>query len=127
MNIIVILLLLTTVEQFAVDVYLPSLPAMTDYFGVDNAYLQMTLSLYLLGFALSPLLFGPLTDYYGRRKILMSGLIIFVLASLVCSITSSITLLLLARLCQGIGSGAIVVANQSMVRDSFNGKQLAIE
>lgn len=126
MNIIVILLLLTTVEQFAVDVYLPSLPAMTDYFSVDNAYLQMTLSLYLLGFALSPILFGPLTDYYGRRKILMSGLIIFVLASLVCSMTSSITLLLLARLCQGIGSGAIVVANQSMVRDSFSGKQLAI-
>lgn len=125
MPVITFILLFTTIEQVAIDVYLPSLPVMTDYFGVDASLLQATLSLYLLGFALSPLIFGPLCDRYGRRKIITIGIGIYCVSSFVCMITHSIWTLLLARLSNGIGSGAIGVANQAMARDSFTGVHLA--
>lgn len=122
--IVPLILLLTTIEQFAIDVYLPSLPAMSDAFMVTPSVVQLTLTLYLLGFALSPLLFGPMSDRYGRRKILLAGMSVFLLASIVCAISPWINALLVARLLQGVGSGAIVVCSQSMVRDCFQGKRL---
>lgn len=119
-----VILFLTTVEQVAVDVYLPSLPAMTDYFGVPSSYLQNTLTLYLLGFGLSPLLLGPISDRYGRRPILIAGLCVYLFASLLCTLSNHIYWLLCGRLLQGIASGGIVVANSAMSRDCYRGKEL---
>lgn len=119
-----IILFLTTVEQIAVDVYLPSLPAMTEYFQPPTSYLQHTLTLYLLGFALSPLIFGPISDRYGRRPVLLFNLILYLIASLVCAFAGQINWLLGGGLINGIAGGGIVVANAAMSRDCYRGKAL---
>ncbi|WP_367608251.1 multidrug effflux MFS transporter [Legionella sp. W05-934-2] len=119
-----VILFLTTVEQFAVDLYLPSLPAMTNYFGAPASYLQQTLTLYLFGFGLSPLLFGPLSDRYGRRPIVLFNLGLYLAASLLCALATEIHWLLAGRLVNGIASGGIVVATSAMSRDSYRGKAL---
>lgn len=124
MPILFIILLLTTVEQSAIDIYLPSFPAMGDFFGVDDAQVQLSLSLYMVGFSISPLLAGPLVDRVGRKPMLLSGLSAFVITALMCAWASSISTLLIARIFMGAACGLLVVANQSMVRDSFDGKRL---
>lgn len=119
-----IILLLTTVEQFCIDVYLPSMPAMSLYFNVSDALVQFSLSIYLIGFALSPLICGPITDRFGRRRVILSGLVALTITSLLCAVAQYIEILLLARFLMGLSCGFIVVANQSMVRDSFQGNRL---
>lgn len=124
MPILFIILLLTTVEQFAVDVYLPSMPAMSEFFKVPDAMVQLSLSLYMVGFALSPLIAGPITDRYGRRNIILLGLLCLFISTLFCIFTSKIHILLLGRVLMGAACGILVVANQAMVRDSFQGSRL---
>ncbi len=124
MPILLIILLLTTVEQLSIDIYLPSMPAMSEFFQTSDANIQLSMSLYMLGFALSPLISGPLTDQMGRRKILIAGLWVLLLATLVCIFSGNIKILLLGRVAMGFASGFLVVANQSMVRDCYQGKEL---
>lgn len=122
--ILFIILLLTTIEQFGVDAYLPSMPAMGTYFGASDAKVQLSLSLYMLGFSLSPLIAGPLTDRYGRKPLIIGGLAALIVATIFCIFAPTINSLLWGRILMGFAGGFLVVANQSMVRDSFDGEQL---
>lgn len=124
MPILFLILLLTTVEQCAIDVYLPSFPAMGDFFHVSDLKIQLSLSLYMMGFAISPLFAGPLTDRFGRKSILNSGLLAFFISTLICAFSIHINTLLVGRILMGAACGLLVVANQSMVRDSFQGQKL---
>lgn len=124
MSILFLILLLTTVEQCAIDIYLPSFPAMSHFFHVDDSKIQLSLSLYMMGFAFSSLFAGPLTDRYGRKIILNLGLIAFFASTLLCAISMHINLLLIGRILMGSACGLLVVANQAMVRDSYQGNKL---
>jgi DHA1 family bicyclomycin/chloramphenicol resistance-like MFS transporter len=114
---IVLLGALTTVGPFTTDTYLPSMPSIREHFGVDMASIQLTLSLAFLGGAIGQLFFGPLSDRYGRRPVLIGGLTLYVGASIGCLLAQTIDQLIFARFLQSFGSIAAPVLARAMVRD----------
>jgi DHA1 family bicyclomycin/chloramphenicol resistance-like MFS transporter len=114
---IVLLGALTAVGPFTTDTYLPSMTAIRDSFGVDMAAVQLTLSLAFLGGAIGQLFYGPLSDRFGRRPLLIAGLSVYVAASLACLVAQSIEQLVIARFVQSFGSIAAPVLARAMVRD----------
>ncbi len=103
--------------RISIDLYLPALPAMADQLGASDAQLQLTLSLYMLGYALSMLLGGPLCDRYGRRPVLLAGTALFLAASLACMLAASVEVLMGARLLQALGGCCGTLVGRVMVRD----------
>lgn len=124
-RIILILCLISSLGRFVLDSYLPSLPAISNYFSISDASTQLTLTIYLLGFSISQLVYGPLSDRYGRRSIILLGLVIFLFGSLICSLASSPTILMLSRLVAGIGAGACGVLNRAIASDCFKGAEFS--
>lgn len=118
------LLLLISLGYIATDIYLPSLPALSAYFHTSNNEVQKTLSAYLLSFAFTPLIFGPLSDHIGRKKVILGGIIVSILASFGCLFAPSIQFLIAARLLQGIGTGAVLIAARAITSDLFTGAAL---
>ena len=114
---IVLLGALTTVGPFTTDTYLPSMPAIRAHFGVDMAAVQLTLSLAFFGGAIGQLFFGPLSDRFGRRPVLIGGLVLYVGASMGCLLAQTIDQLITARFLQAFGSIAAPVLARAMVRD----------
>lgn len=119
------LLLLISCGYIATDVYLPSLPALTVYFQASEQEVQMTLFFYLLSFSLSPLVFGPLSDHVGRKKVILAGILTSIVATAASIYTPHIQGLIACRFLQGLGLGAVLIASRSMVSDLFTGKALA--
>jgi DHA1 family 2-module integral membrane pump EmrD-like MFS transporter len=124
-KIILILCLISSLGRFVLDSYLPSLPAIGDDFRISDESTQLTLTIYLLGFSISQLIYGPLSDRYGRRLIILSGLIIFLVGTFICSIASSMSILLISRLTAGIGAGACGVLNRAIASDCFKGAEFS--
>lgn len=112
--------LLTMFGPMAIDMYLPGLPAIGRDFAVDQVAVQMTLSLFLVGFGVGQLLWGPLGDRFGRRKPAAIGILLFMAASLGCATAGSIASLSVWRLIQGVGACAAPVLARAMVRDAFD-------
>lgn len=119
--IITLLCLVSSLGRFTLDSYLPSMPSIGDYFGVSSAGAQYTLSTYLLGFGLSQLIYGPLSDFYGRRRIMLVGLGIFILGNIACVFAPTHLMLLVARTIAGVGAGACGVLNRAIASDCFQG------
>jgi len=117
--IVLILSLLLGLQPITTDLYLPALPALTESFGASVAQAQLTLTALLLAFGSSQLVWGPLSDRYGRRPILLWGLGAYVLASLASVLAPSMALLILARIVQGAAMGAAVMCARAIVRDLY--------
>lgn len=115
--IVVLLTALVALGPISTDLYLPSLPAIRRDFDVDQGLAQLTLSLFMAGFAVSQLVYGPLSDRFGRRPVLLGGLGLYILASLACFLAPSIGVLLAARAVQAMGACAGPVLGRAMVRD----------
>ena len=112
--------LLTALVAFgplSTDMYLPSLPSMTVYFAVDVGRVQLTLSAFLAGFALAQLFYGPLSDRFGRRPVLLAGLALFFAASIACAFAPTIEMLIAARFVQALGACSGPVLARAVVRD----------
>jgi DHA1 family 2-module integral membrane pump EmrD-like MFS transporter len=120
-----ITLLIATIGVFATDSYLPALPAITQAFHTTSTLIQWTITAYLLGFSLSQLVYGSLSDRYGRRRILLVGFCIAFVGSLLCVLSTTPTTLIIARLIQGIGIAAGAATFRSILRDTFSGAKLA--
>ena len=105
--------------------YLPSLPGIASHFGVTTGPAQLTLSAFLIGMATSQLLFGPLSDRYGRRAPLLAGLAIYTAAGIACMFAPSIELLIIGRFLQAIGAGAPLVIARAVVRDIYEHEEMA--
>ncbi|OCG28082.1 Bcr/CflA family drug resistance efflux transporter [Gilliamella sp. wkB108] len=103
----------------SIDMYLPSMPTIAHNFGVTDATVQLTISCYLLGFSFGQLLFGPITDSYGRRKVLIIGLIIFACAALTCGIAVNINQLITARFFHGIAAAATTIVINALMKDIY--------
>jgi MFS transporter, DHA1 family, multidrug resistance protein len=101
----------------AIDMYLPSLPSIARVFGVPDAAAQATLTSFMAGFSLGMLLYGPLSDRFGRRPVLLVGLALFVLASVACASAGSIEPLIGMRFVQALGAGAASVMARAIARD----------
>lgn len=124
-KIIIILCLISSLGRFVLDSYLPSLPAISSYFNMADSSTQMTLTVYLLGFSISQLVYGPLSDRYGRRAIILLGMVIFLIGSFVCAIASTPAILFVSRLIAGIGAGACGVLNRAIASDCFKGAEFS--
>lgn len=120
-----IVLLLGEIGYIATDIYLPSMPAIAKSFAAHSTSIQLTITVYLFGFGYSQLLYGPLSDSYGRRLVVLGGLMIITLASLLCTLAPSIDLLILARFLQGAGAGSGTVMARAIMSDLFTNEELA--
>ena len=89
---------LVALGPISTDLYLPSLPGLLRHFNADVAEVQLTLSVFLIGLAVGQLAYGPLSDRYGRRPVLLGGVILYVAASIACALAPSIPALIVARL-----------------------------
>lgn len=116
---IVMLGLMSALPPFGIDVGLPAIPSLQAELNVTVAEATQTLTLFLVGFALGPVLFGPLSDHYGRKPILLFGVALFSLAALGCALAPNIEMLLLLRVVQGVGAGAAAALPAAIVRDVF--------
>ncbi|WP_334188371.1 multidrug effflux MFS transporter [Noviherbaspirillum sp.] len=117
-----ILLLIVTflmLQPLSTDLYLASLPSLATGFAVPAATVQLTLSLFVIGFGGAQLIIGPLSDRYGRRPVLLWGLTLYVAASALCGFAQSIELLIAARFLQALGCCSAVVIARAIVRDAY--------
>jgi DHA1 family bicyclomycin/chloramphenicol resistance-like MFS transporter len=109
----------------SLDLYLPAFPSIADSLGVSTADMQVTFSACLVGLGLGQLLYGPLSDRYGRRPPLVVGLTLFVVASVLCALAPTLATLTVLRFLQGVGGCAGLVISRAIVRDLFSGPELA--
>lgn len=117
--------MLTAFGPFVTDFYLPVLPEMTGYFHTTPALASMSLTAGMIGLAAGQLFIGPLTDKYGRKRILVGSMLLFVVASLLCIFSGDIFMFNTMRVLQGLaGAGGIVIA-KSMSADMYTGRELA--
>lgn len=111
--------------QVGVAIYLPSLPLISRDLAVSQAEVQNIVTFFLVGFGLSQLFYGPLSDSIGRRPVFILGQGIYLLGTLVCiAFSSNLDALVLGRLLQGLGAGSASVLGRSVLRDSYEGAQL---
>jgi MFS transporter, DHA1 family, multidrug resistance protein len=120
-----ILVAISAIGPLALNLFIPSMPGLEKTFAVSYGTVQLTLTLYILGMAVCQLIYGPASDKYGRRPLLLVGLSLFFVASLAAAIAPTIELLIAARLVQAIGGSAGIVLARTMVRDVFSREKSA--
>ncbi|NVP02939.1 MFS transporter, partial [Photobacterium damselae subsp. damselae] len=106
----------------ATDMYLPAFETIRVAFGTTQSLIGLTLSVFLLGMALGQLVYGPLSDRIGRKKVLLGGMALFSVATLLCSIAPNIETFLIARFVQALGACSATVIWQAVVVDRYHGK-----
>jgi len=120
--------LLTALVAFgpmSTDLYLPSLPAMTAAFDADVSQVQLTLSMFVVGFAVAQLIYGPISDRFGRRPTMLVGLLFYFAASVGALFAETIEALIVWRFVQAIGAGAGPVLGRAVVRDLYDASEAA--
>ena len=125
LRLLVVLGALSAFAPMATDLYLPAFPDVATSLGVDVGAVQLTLSASLLGLGLGQLQYGPLSDRYGRKRPLVIGLIVFVLACLGCAVAPNLGLLVVLRFIAAVGGAAGMVISRAIVRDCFSGVEIA--
>ncbi|MET7984108.1 MULTISPECIES: multidrug effflux MFS transporter [unclassified Streptomyces] len=116
---------LTATPPLAMDMYLPSLPAVTRSLHAPASTVQLTLTACLAGMALGQLVVGPMSDRFGRRRPLLAGLVVYVLATALCALAPDVGLLVALRLVQGLAGAAGIVIARAVVRDLYDGVAMA--
>ncbi len=109
----------------AMNMILPSLPALEKSFSADKATVQLTLSLFLVGIALAQLVYGPISDRYGRRPMVLGGTLILIAGTVVCLLATTIEVMIVGRIIQAVGGCAGMVMGRAMVRDMFDADRAA--
>jgi DHA1 family bicyclomycin/chloramphenicol resistance-like MFS transporter len=120
-----LLAVLTSVGPLSTDMYLPSLPSIGLDLGASPAHVQLTISSYLAGFAVGQIVYGPISDQYGRKPVLVGSLLAFALASVGCTIATSIDMLIAMRVLQAFAAAGGVVLARAIVRDLYSGRRAA--
>ena len=116
---------LMSISSFSVDITLPSFPAMVHDLDAPFELVQWTITAYMIGAGFGQLLWGSMSDRFGRRPALASGLALFLLGCLGAAFASSIELMLACRVLQGLGAASAIVSSRAIIRDRFSGEALA--
>ncbi|HWZ41196.1 MAG TPA: multidrug effflux MFS transporter [Bradyrhizobium sp.] len=123
---VVVIAAIMALNPLAMDMMLPALPNIRDAFHIaDPNHPQLVLSMFLVGFGVGQFLMGPLSDRFGRRPVLLGGMVLYAVASLLAVAAPSFETLLLARALQGLGTSATRVIATSIVRDCYAGRRMA--
>ncbi|MCJ1715479.1 multidrug effflux MFS transporter [Curtobacterium sp. VKM Ac-2922] len=122
---IVPLALIVGVSPFATDMYIPALPAIARDLGTTPSAVQLSLTAFLVAFAVGQLLVGPVSDGIGRRPMLLAGTALFAIASLGCALAPDVVTLVVARVVEGLAGAAAAVAGRAMVSDVTDGPRMA--
>ncbi len=120
-----ILALIIALSPFAIDTYLPAIPTMAQFFSVDIHLVELSIPLYLIGFAFGQLSGGPISDNYGRKWVGIIGMTVFLCASIAIIFAQSIEQLWLLRFIQAFGGGFGLVICAAIVRDLYDGRDAA--
>jgi len=116
---------MTTLGQAAVALYLPALPAISADLHLPASIIKASVTSFLFGYGFSQLFYGPLSDWYGRKPLLLIGIIIFCIGCVINIFAHTGEMFLAARLIQGLGCGSTITLGRSILRDCFSGKELA--
>ena len=122
---IALLIAMATLNPISVNMIVPALTAMADGLGTDFATVQLTLSCYLFATAIAQLIHGPLSDKFGRRPVLLWGVLIYVGASVLCLVATSVWAVILGRILQGVGAAAGFALCRAIVRDLYERERAA--
>ena len=122
-HVLAVLSLLMGFASISTDLYLPAMPTMGRSLGADGGVIELTG--YLIGFSLGQLLWGPISDRYGRRSLVAVGLVLFVIGSAGCALSGSIVDMIGWRIVQALGACASVALSRAMVRDLYEGSRAA--
>ncbi|KQV95181.1 multidrug effflux MFS transporter [Rhizobacter sp. Root1221] len=117
--------LLSAIGPFAIDMYLPALPAIGNSLGADVGAVQLSLTAFFAAVSVSQLAYGPASDLFGRKAPLLFGLVLFTLASVGCALAPNIHTLVVFRFVQGLGAGAAMTIPRAVVRDVHTGNDAA--
>ena len=120
-RIIFLLVLLGAMTSLSMDIYLPSMEAIRVSLGTGMGKVQLSLSVFLLSFGCGQLVYGPLSDRYGRKKPLLWGLVLYGVANLCCALAPNVEILIMGRFLQGLGACCGTVSGLAIVRDLFKG------
>lgn len=115
---------LTAFGPLSMDMYLPALPAVTDSLNANASLTQLSITTCLLGLAFGQLIFGPLSDFQGRRNPLLVTLIFYAISSVLCAISPNIWFFVIVRFMQGLTASAGMVIARAAARDLYEGKEL---
>jgi DHA1 family bicyclomycin/chloramphenicol resistance-like MFS transporter len=118
--VVAVLATLVAFGPMSIDMYLPSLPAIGRSLGASVGHVQLTLSAFFIGFSLGQLVYGPLSDRYGRRPVLLAGIALYIVTSGLCAQSQSIDQLVAFRFLHALGGGAGTVVARAAVRDLFD-------
>lgn len=124
-KLVVILGTLTAFAPLSIDMYLPGLPAIAREFNVPTSAVQQTLAVFFIGLSLGQALYGPISDRLGRRRPLLFGCVLYIIASIGCALAPTLGSLIVLRLAQALGGCAGVVIARSVVRDLFEQRDAA--
>lgn len=122
-GLIIFIALLSAFVPLSTDLYLPALPGMSAYFGTSAGRINLTLTAFFIFYALGTLVWGPLSDHFGRKPVLVVGMGLYVIASVSCALMRSVDGLVLCRIFQAIGGSAAGTVATAIVKDVYSGKK----
>jgi DHA1 family bicyclomycin/chloramphenicol resistance-like MFS transporter len=122
-SIVAMLALLSAFPPLSTDLYLPALPHVAEALHTNQTLVNLTLSLFLVFFALGILIWGPVSEKCGRKPILLTGLVLYTLGSAGCALSSNAAMLIFSRVIQGFGGGAAEAVVTAMVKDMYSGRK----
>lgn len=120
---LIFLVVISAFPPLTTDLYLPALPRMVEIFGTTQTMVNLTLSVYFIAYAFGLLFWGPLSDKFGRKPIMLVGIGIYIIASLLCAGSTSIEFLIGSRLLQAFGGSAVTVVATAIVKDMYEGRE----
>ncbi|MBK2125123.1 MFS transporter [Fangia hongkongensis] len=119
-----IILFIFPIGQMSIDIYAPSLPAISHDFLASSTDVKLTVSLFVVTYAIAQLFYGPLSDQFGRKKPLITAMLIYIIGTLLATFAAKLYVLYIARFLQGIGVAGIMVIVRAMISESFKGNML---
>lgn len=122
--ILFLIILVITIGQ-SVDIYLPSMPSMAMVLNTSVQLIQLTITIAMIAFGVALFVYGPLSDYFGRRKVALCGIGLFVAGAILCVFATSIAMLIIGRIIQGLGIACAGAVAPAALRDTFTGHKLA--
>lgn len=117
------LVIISAFPPLTIDLYLPALPQMVEVFNTNQSMVNLTLSSYFVTYAVGLLFWGPLSEKFGRKPILLIGIASYMVASVLCAMTNSIEQLIGARIFQAFAGSAITVIATAIVKDLYDGRE----